>query len=700
MKTGLGWLNQFLSRPVDAAAASAALIDRGFPIESQESITTASGVDSCLDVEITSNRGDCVSHAGLAREIAASFLDDPLPITYSLPALSTLAGTPPPGTDARSVGADFSLENTDHHACPLFVIKVIRGVRVAQSPSWLRALLESAGQRPINNIVDATNFIALELGNPCHAFDASRLDGKRIVVRPAHKGERLTTLDGKERSLHPRDIVVADAARAQSLAGVMGGASSEVTASTTDVVLEMATWDPVRVRETSRRHGLRTTASYRYERTVDPRTLHHAAERCAQLIALLGGGRVAAGIIAAGADLQPPATVALRPPRCAAVLGVEVGPARIRRVLSALGIEHQPQGEALRCTIPPTRPDLTREIDLIEEVARVVGLNAIPTHDKLPVRVTAPQPEERRRREIETALAGLGFFEAVSFSFCSPTLAKRFLPADLRAAEVSDDRRGDEPTLRPSVLTGLLASRRHNQHAGVGRDGGVRLFEIANAFALRGDESVEHANLALLLDAPAKGKSASHADLQSALRLMRGAIDAAAGDDAGELTVLPSPPHCDAFDPGAYARVLLRGQPLGYFGLIAKPVQAIFDLALPVVGAELRLAALLAREPSTRRVFVPPAFPGIERDVSLIVDEPVRWDQISSAITAQLAPPCEHAGFVGTFRGGPIPAGKKSVTVRLSFRDESRTLTHQEVDGPVAKLLEGLRARIPFELRA
>ncbi len=748
MKTSVRWLNLLLSGHQNGLALTgeqveAVLMAQGLPSETRETVATCIGSDVCLDVEVTSNRGDCLSHVGLARELAASpelrvALRHPAPESDTSEAVSAngqsaatswRAEEHPGELNATAfekgdrVSGVFTLENTIPDLCPLFLVRVIRGVKVKESPAWLRGCLEAVGQRPINNIVDVTNFIALELGNPCHVFDMAKMGGKKVVVRLAKEGEALTTLDGKQRKLKADEVVVADGERAQGLAGVMGGADSEVSASTVDVVLEMATWDPVAVRRAARRHQLRTTASHRYERIVDARTLEAAANRAAALIALLGGGTICPGTLSSGRPLEALTTVRMRPQRCRAILGIELSAERMVQHLHAVGVKTGPLGrggDELLCSIPAHRPDLTREIDLIEEVARIEGLDAIKVQDRMLVRVRAPQQSERARRELASVLTGLGFYETVTFSFTTPKHAKAFCPAGLEPIVMDDARRGDEPALRPSVLTGLLACRMKNQHAGVTQppgvasvgQGGVRLFEVASAYAQMAGkrdaaDTVEHLNVGLLLDCP--GKSID--DQRAGVRQVRGAVEAlvkALVGDVRKLKVEPASPHAPAFDKGAYARVSLASGaanggasdvPLGYFALLDKSALAAFDLATPVAVAEINLGVLTSQYPPRSRVVVPPALPGIERDVSLVVAEDLRYDTIRNALEARKRGLLEDVQYVTTYRGKPFPTGKKSVTVRLSFREAGRTLTHEEVDAPVNALLSDLKGAFAFEIR-
>jgi phenylalanyl-tRNA synthetase beta chain len=696
MLLSLRWLNDYLDPGnLTKEEAEDILTNLGSPIETWDG--------DKFDLEVTSNRGDLLCHFGAAREVAAKTgrkLKPQGPVPSDLRP-----------KDSGQLASNFlKLTNSVPDSCPLFTARIIRNVKVGPSPAWLKDRLESIGQRSINNVVDVTNFINFELGNPCHAFDLAKLDsggGATLEVRWARPKEELTTLDGKKRALAPDELVVADAKRATSLAGVIGGAGSEVSDSTTDVVFEVATWDPGTIRRAARRHAIRTDASYRFERIVDPRTLQQASDRGAALIAQLANGTLCSGTISAGRPLPEPPRIKLRPRRCTALLGIEVPTDEMVALLQRESIEVNPigrGGEELICTIPPGRPDLTREVDLIEEVARLKGLAAIPINDKVSVAVKPPQATEAARRELAEILAGLGFFEAVTVSFTTPKQAALFLPKGLKESQLAEQRSAAEPILRPSVLTGLLACRRQNQHAQNHVEGGLRLFETAAVYAQsQGNKSVENLNLALLLDVVTKGKSATTAELQHAIRLLRGSIESAVSSVAGPTAALaftPAPPHAPAFDPNAFAHITLNDQPLGYLGLLTKETQALYDLAAPVVGAELNLPALLATYPPKTRVKELPAFPGIERDISIVIPEAISWSQVEAIVRSTQRPPLERIAFVGTFRGQQLGKGKKSLTLRLSFRDESRTLRHEEVDAPTADVISTLKSRLGAELRA
>ncbi|GMV26211.1 MAG: phenylalanine--tRNA ligase beta subunit [Phycisphaerae bacterium] len=706
MKISVAWLNKYLSPPtITADEAEQVLMHVGFPIESREPLP---GGDTRLDVEITSNRGDCLSHVGLAREIAAK-----TGRTLVLPKADLPAPRPGLGKAADLV----KLENTRPDLCPLFTIRVIRGVKVGGSPAWLRDALEAVGQRSISNVVDASNYVNFELGNPSHAFDMARLGGAKVVVRTARPGEKLTTLDGKARELSEDDLVVADGDRAQGIAGVMGGGDSEVSAGTTDVVLEVATWAPVAVRKSSRRHGLRTDASYRYERIVDARSLDYASRRVAAIILETAGGSLCEGVVQAGRDLPPGFAIPLRPSRVAALLGVPVLVDEIARILQGLDIRVEPVGrggEQLSCTPPHWRPDLTREVDLIEEVARVRGLDQIPVTTRVQVEIRPPQNSERAHREVASLLAGMGFFETVTFSFVKPAQATDFLLPGQASIGVDDDRRGAEPTLRPSMLPSLLACRRKNQDGAVSTPGGVRLFEFGATFAqvppaasagpqARG-EVVQPRRLALLMDIPGSGVAGKRTfdELQTGLRTLRGSLEAVVRAMAGagaRIEVRSAPPLVAAVRADSAGDLLVNGSVIGCLGIITDKLQAEYGLECPVAAAEVNLQLLLDLYPPKAKVSVLPAFPAVERDVTIIVPEAVRWDAVEKLVSDAALDKFESLGFVGAYRGKQLGAGKKSLTMRLWFRDAERTLRREEVDPQVESLIGHAKERLGAEVR-
>lgn len=697
MDISLAWLNTYLDPAgVSVEEADRLLTDAGFPIEGT---TTLDSGDVVMDVEVTSNRGDCLSHVGCAREIAAAGHRS-VARRLVLPNFED----PKPGSP---IDAELTLDNQVHDACPRFTARLIRNVRVGPSPDWLVAALESIGARSINNVVDVTNYVTFELGNPCHVFDHAKLVGGALIVRHAKPGERLKTLYEGEHELKAEDVVVADSQRPQSLAGVIGGYDSQVDEGTTTVVFEMATWTPAIVRAMSRRMNIRTDAAYRFERRIDPNTIDFAARRAVALICELSGGELAGGALDAGPALPVPAVLEVRAARASELLGVYTPPGEIADLLKPLGFAPEVKGDSVRCTVPPHRSsDVSREADLVEEIARTRSLDEVPMKETLEVRIARPQADELGERLISNVLTGLGAYETVTFSFTSPERGAMFCPSGIELVAVDDDRRKAEPTLRPSLLTGLLGCRRANQDAGVEPEGGVRLFEVASVFGEMNGSSVERRNLGLLFDVTGEGKSRTPEDTQRAVRIVRGALDAIVRAVAGphaRIRVEPSDPFSAAFEPDAFARLSLESgedsNPIGYMGVVNGAALKAFGVDHPCIGAELGVPALLAHYPPKALAHELPRFPAIDRDVSLIVDDATTWASIAGLVESlDLDLNVGHT-MVGVYRGDRVGTGRKSVTLRLEFRDDERTLRREEVDPQIERLSGAATSALGAEIR-
>ncbi len=700
MDISLRWINRYLD-PGDVSPEELdhVLTEAGFPIETRNDLDNG---DIFFDVEITSNRGDCLSHLGLAREIAAS-RQASKSRTLVHPSVNVPAGS-------GAVADSLSLENRETGVCPRFTAQVIKGVKVGPSPKWLVELLEAVGQRSINNVVDVTNWLTFEYGQPSHVFDLDKLAGRSLVIRYANEGETLRTLDGIDRKLVKGDLVVADAERAQSLAGVIGGQPTEVSDTTVNVVLEAATWDPVVVRTAARRLNIRTDASHRFERGVDARTILEPAKRAAALIVELAGGQLADGALDEGAAEAEPIRITLRPSRVERILGIDVPPAECAELLQGLEIDAQAteDDDIIGCTIPAFRLDLTREIDLVEEVARTKGYDSIPLQERLPIAIPHPQESERALREAAGVLTGLGFYETVTFSFTSPDRAKPFYNETRREIGVDDERRGGEPTLRPSVLTGLLTCRKANQDGGAHVPGGMRLFERAAAFAQDASgTSLERQTLALLMDVPGGGTKRSFDDHQRGVRLLTGALESLVktiGGPHATLRVAQGATDRPCWDNSAFAKISIemkdgRKLDIGEMGRISDDVQKFYGLEIAVLAAEIDLAYLIDLYPPMARAQLLPSFPPIERDLSIALDENRPWQEVENVVLGVNAERLELVEFVGTYRGKQVGKGRKSLTFRMRFRDSARTLRHEEVDPQVDAIVQALQSAVGAELR-
>lgn len=695
MKTSLDWLNSYLDRPATLEEAANGFTALGFPTEHWDAVPDSAGAfsgallpgaglpgagagagDWAMEVEVTSNRPDCLCHLGLARDFAAA----------------TGRGVRPPVVKLTEHGSLqvqklTSVQNEAPDLCPVYTARVIKGVKVGPSPAWLVRRLEAVGMRSVNNVVDATNFVMLEMGQPLHAFDMARLAEQRIVVRQARRDEPFVAIDGSQHKLQPPMLVIADARRPVAVAGVMGGLESEVGPATKDVLLESARFDPLSIRKTSRALKLMSDSSYRFERGIDPRGVELASRRAAQLMVELAGGTLAGGVIRAGEVESEPRTVSMRVARCNLVLGLDVPAQRMVELLQRLGLEPRldaGKGE-IACTIPTYRLDLEREIDLVEEIARLHGLDQVPVRGKITINVRPEQPIIAARRRLRQVLTAHGYFEAVNPSMLAERLGRPFLPAGREALLVDDDRRKTEPMLRPSLLPSLLICRKTNQDVG---NAPVRLFETAAVWSRTAEKSWETQRLGVLADAEEPG---------AALRDLRGAIEELVSVLGGEAGLsFQAAEHANL---ASAATVLLGGKAVGVMGLLAPTAQRLFDLQTAVVVAELDLEPLLALYPPRRKVRTLPRFPAVERDLSLIVREDVAWQQIQQLIERLKPALLEELRFIGVYRGKPIEGGHKSVSLRLVFRDPAATLRGEQVDRQVAQIVQEAATQLGAKLR-
>lgn len=685
MNTSALWINDYLEPPATAQEQADLLTRAGFPLEHREQVHLPDGsVDDRQDIELTSNRGDCLCHIGLAREIAAMSGR-----TMKIPQPRPKAGGPKASTI-------ITVTNREPALCPLYTARIIRGVKVGPSPPWLSTRLIARGDIPRNNIVDASNFVLFEFGQPTHVFDLAKLNGPKIIVRKAAANEPFLPIGegAAEIKLGDRDLVIADAQRAVAIAGVKGGALTAVTNSTTDILIEAATFAPAAVRSTRARLGIASDSSYRFERGVHPGQIETAAQRLAELILQLCGGTLCEGVVADGLShegVPPRWQVAMRCERCRKLLGVSVTDQQMVEWLARLGFEPKLQDGSISCTVPYPRMDIEREIDLIEEVARMFGLDQIPVADSIQIRVAPPQPAELAKRAVNDALVGMGYVETVTHSLIGEEAAAAFLDPESQMSplRVADERAKAEPVLRPSILPSLLRVFALNRDNGV-HD--VKLFETASTFALQGQSHLEQVNLALLQPAPSP---------EQALRETRGAIDRLVQivlGDAARLEVEPAQ-RMPWLVRSAAAVIRIDGEVLGTMGLIAPAVAAILGVNEPLFAAEIGLPRYYDRFPPPIEAHALPNFPVIDRDVSAIVDERLSWIEVKNGLASLRLHHLEAIDFVTTFRGKQIGQGRKSLTLRARFRAADRTLRHEEVDSQMQTLISALQKQFGAEIR-
>lgn len=681
MRTSVRWINDYLDKPASAEEQAELLTRAGLPFDGRHTIDGLID-DVCQEIETTSNRGDCLCHYGLAREVAALSSRTLTPVG-KLSRTKTIAKGPLTSSLVKIVNREKAL-------CPLYTARIIRGLKVGQSPPWLQERLRAIGQIPRNALVDASNFVLLELGQPTHVFDLAKLRGGQIIIRLAQENEPFLPIGegAAEVKLSSKDLVIADAERAVAIGGVKGGALTAVTEATRDILIEAATFDPVTVRSSSRRLAISSDSSYRYERGVHAGQVNEAADRLTELILDLCGGELCEGVVSDGSPISPRREVTMRLDRCRKLLGIPLKDEQMIEPLRRLGFEPRVEGGIVHCTVPVHRLDIEREVDLIEEVLRMIGTDAIPIADSIQIRVAPPQATQTARQAVHDALAGMGFVETLTHSLVSEPAAMAFTPPDVELLRVADERAKAEPILRPSILPSLLRVYAHNRDNGVA---GVRLFESAATFGLWRGQPIEIVNLALLLPADPR-------DLN--LREARGIIERLVRLILGHDAVVDVEP-LDGFKwlrPGASAK--LGEQMLGTFGLLAPQAAALFGIDDSLCVAEIGLPSLYDKYPPITQARPLPAFPPIERDISALVPEQVSWEQVSGLMHGLKLTHLEAVDFVTTYRGKQIGAGRKSLTLRLRFRAADRTLTHEEVDAAAARAIAALKDKLSAEIRS
>ncbi|MFA6186661.1 MAG: phenylalanine--tRNA ligase subunit beta [Phycisphaerae bacterium] len=669
MKISLNWLKDYVPITQTAEQLSEMLSNLGFPTESIESV----GDDTVIDFEITSNRGDCLSHIGIAREIAAATGKE-----LKQPAVKFEM------TTKKDINSLIAVEIAAPQLCGRYTARLIEGVKVGPSPEWMVKRLEAIGLRSVNNVVDATNYAMMETGQPPHAFDYDKIKGHKIIVRNAQASEKIVSIDGTECKLSPEMLVIADAQRPVAIAGVMGGIETEVSNSTVNILLEEASFNPLCVRGASRKLSLPSDAAYRFERIVNIENIEWASQRTAQLIVEVAGGKIVEGCV----DVYPgkPArkTVEIRFSRLNKLLGIDVPVQKAIDILTALKFEpKKTDGNKVACTIPSWRSDVSREADLIEEVARVYGYDKVGVKEKISIKIAAVDKRQKLTCTVSNYLNGCGFYEAITTTFNDERTAKLLTGKEAKAClAVQDITRKSENLLRSTLLGSLLGVVRVNVNAG-NKD--ARAYEIADVFNLAdGGNHTENTNISAVCSGD--------------FGILKGAIIGLLKFVCPNAEVIFKP--AEVFWAQAGAEIILNGKPIGAAGVISDKVVAGFDIkAGRICAAELNFDKLLALEVSQVKMKPIPKFPAIVRDLSLIVDEQIRWEKLEQTIRSKAPQELEEIKFEGIYRGKPIAAGKKSVTVSLRFRDEDGTLKHDIVDGWENSIVSTLAGVVGAELR-
>lgn len=674
MIVSLDWLRQYVPTDLPADDLAERFTMSGLNLES----VTRCGDDAAIDLEVTSNRPDCLGHIGIAREAGV------------LTSTALRIPDPRPAETGRPVAAAAALAIESLEMCPAYIARVIEGVTVRPSPDWLRRRLECVGITPINNVVDVTNYVLMECGQPLHAFDLDKLSGRRIIVRPGRAGEQITGIDHREYRLTPEMCAIADAERAVAIGGIMGGADTEITTQTRNVLIEVAQFRPLTIHRAARALRLHSPSSYRFERRVNEQWLDWASRRCCELILQTGGGTLCSGALVAGSIPEfRPTPIRLRFSQVRRVLGIEIAPARCVEILEQLGLTSvEIPATDSGVFVPPTwRRDLTREIDLIEEIARIHGYEQIPEDRPIPV-VAAPRSlAERIDGRIRSTLVAAGFCETVTFSFVRPETGAILSPPTagdaLRIVPAAGDY-GD--TLRNSLIPSLLECRSENARRG---NLDAELFELARVY-LSSDPaqpSGQPRRIGLVC-----GRSFAE---------LRGVVDALALAVNPSARVETSPLEVPQVVAGRGAALSLNGAPWGWMGEIDRDAEGVRSLKLRdnAVVAELDIQTLIDSADLVPQAQSIGGYQGVQRDLNLILEESVTWRQLSDTIRANSTAELEDVRFVEQYRGQHIAAGKKSYVVSLQFRAPDRTLTGDEVDMAVQKVVAACGQELGAALR-
>jgi phenylalanyl-tRNA synthetase beta chain len=645
------WLKDYVELDLPATDVERRLMLAGLNHEGTEVV----GEDLAIDLEVTSNRPDCLGHIGVAREAAVVF-GKPL----KLPAAS------PPNSKSQVTDLTrVTLQSPE--LCPRYTARVIRGVKVKASPQWMVDRLRTIGIASINNVVDVTNYVLMERGQPLHAFDLGRLDGREIIVREARAGEQFLAINHKTYSLETGMCVIADRSRAVGLGGVMGGADTEVGPATTEVLMEAAEFDPVSIRNTARRLNLHSDSSYRFERGLDPEGVDWASRRACELILDLAGGELAAGVIDVGRSAAQRKPIVLRLSQLERVLGITVPQETVRKILAELGNTVQ-KADANRIeVVPPSwRRDLAREIDLVEEVARIHSYDAIPEDVHVPMAASARTHRDRVLGQVRMSLVGAGLDEAMTLSAVEEPVSEAFSPWTDAAALRSPTpilRRADR--LRRSLVPSLLVARRNNEAAS---NPPVELFEIARVYLPRTNELPQE-ELMLALS--------SGGDFLTVKGIIESVLGALKTPHVPETGPFSHP----LMESGRAVELRLAGERLGYLGEISAAGLKQFELRRPTTVAEVRVAALehVARLIPQSAELSP--YPALVRDFNLVVDEAVSWAAVEQTLRASAGVMLEQVTYLDTYRDADrLGKGKKSLLFSLVLRGRESTLTSAEAD--------------------
>ena len=662
MLVSWNWLKEYVALEMPLAELEERLAMSGLNHEGTQEV----GEDLAIDLEVTSNRPDCLGHMGVAREVSVLWDCDLQFPDLHLPSENTVAESEVP---VRIDAPDLCLHYT---------ARVIRGVTVGMSPEWLSDRLKTVGIASVNSVVDITNYVLMETGQPLHAFDLAQLEGPEIVVREPFEGETFEAIDHRTYQLNPGMCVIGDATRAVALGGVMGGAATEVSAATSDVLIEAADFAPLPVRNAARQLNLHSPASYRFERGVDPEGIDWASRRCCDLILDLAGGTLVEGCAEAGGHESARPPLVLRFSQLKRILGIEISGETVRRILSALGCrEAKCDAHAVHVDAPSWRRDLTREIDLVEEVARIHGYDQIPEDVGVPMAPSHRSDVDRVVASVRRVLTSAGIDEAmtcslVPLSWCQkcpvwtdiePLLSE--MPMKGVLAEATQKKFGPAQYLRQSLMPSLLESRRFNEAVA---NPVIELFEIARVYLPQQDEQLEEESVIAITS------GRGFADVKGVIESVLTVLDPSVKLEVADIKQ-------SFLSASESAELRVSGRRLGVLGAVSEETRRAFGLRSQTIVAELSLTVLEQLAELVPQHAPQSQFPAITRDLNLIVDEVVRWEQLAKSVRTSAGSLLEELQFQSVYRDPKRDGqGKKRLIFSMRLRSSDRTLTGDEAD--------------------
>ncbi len=669
MKISYNWLKEFVDIPVDAPTLGQRVTQVGLALESCET----TGSDSVLELDVTTNRPDCLNHMGVAREVSTIYST-----ALRIPGFKFREGL-------ESASDVFAISIEDDDLCGRYCGRYISGVRIGPSPEWLKKRLEALGVRSINNVADITNYVMMELGHPMHAFDADKLKGRQIIVRRANLDEKLTTLDGVERQLNPSILVIADAEKPVALAGIMGGGETEISSSTVNVLLESAYFSPNSIRRTARTLGMNTEASYRFERGADIEMASFACDRAAAMIQDLAGGDIFQGAIDVYPSKPKPVIATLRRSRVRASLGAEVRDGVIEEIFTRLELKPRRSGEGWTVEVPTFRVDLATEEDLLEEIARHHGFDKFPATLPPSRGLGSLLPHETRTRQLRNTLSATGYSEIYTYSFSNEELERRFYP-DVEPVRLQNPMSEEESILRVSLVPGMLKTLQWNLNRG-NRD--LQLYELSKVYRTGGERRT------LMLGACGELRPANLHDTRRDFDFftLKGDIEEILrGFNAPMRTTTDNIPKY--YHPGRFARV---GH-LALFGELHPDYAEPFKFRQRVYLAEVDIELLLASA-TARQIDQISKYPAIRRDFSLLLPKGTQYGAVQRTIAGTGISDLVRVEPFDRIESGAWPEAKYSLSISVIYQSTERTLTDVEVETFDRKILQALEERLGAELR-